>query len=399
MKKVKCVSCFLVLMLVLSVSPAFMETGTDFYKDYIRDNNGGDGLGSSDSVAALLKTKWEMGKDYAKFVPCIEKSLMTKRRLGCWTVAFAQILYYHWMAPHGSQEYLCHDKINKIYENFNYYQFDFNRFVDEIEDTTPFVSSFDVAKYLYFCAVAIQKDFFPPHQYKYMVFGSKRAAELQDHYYVSTKVYTQNSYPRNSKKLRDLIISELKDARPMFLFITGTSGSGKKGDEKTGMAHAVVIDGYKFGSGGEFMVHINFGWGNHNKENRYYDINAPIGSFNNTKDHFLVTIKPTKQMKGYELFFNNKKVGSEPNWSFFQAVSNLLWNRKRHSTKKVEGRYNREVIVVSGKGYELYWDYKRVGHKPNFSYNKAKTNLLWNIRNHPKKKVVGLYNGKQIKTD
>ena len=50
--------------------------------------------------------------------------------------------------------------------------------------------------------------------------------------------------------------------------------------------------------------------------------------------------------KGYELFWDGKQVGHEPNWSREQAIGNLLWNQTQYPDRKVEGRYKGEVILL-----------------------------------------------------
>jgi TolB-like protein len=43
---------------------------------------------------------------------------------------------------------------------------------------------------------------------------------------------------------------------------------------------------------------------------------------------------------GYELFWNDNRVGFEPEWSREEAQRNLQWNRSNHTDKKVDGYYN-----------------------------------------------------------
>lgn len=43
---------------------------------------------------------------------------------------------------------------------------------------------------------------------------------------------------------------------------------------------------------------------------------------------------------GYELFWNDNRVGFEPEWSREEAERNLQWNRSNHTDKKVDGYYN-----------------------------------------------------------
>ncbi len=43
---------------------------------------------------------------------------------------------------------------------------------------------------------------------------------------------------------------------------------------------------------------------------------------------------------GYELFWDGKRVGFEPDWSIEEATKNLEWNQKTNTQFKVEGYYN-----------------------------------------------------------
>ena len=103
-----------------------------------------------------------------------------------------------------------------------------------------------------------------------------------------------------------------------------------------------------------------------------------------------------QEIKGYMLFFDDKRVGYEPNWTCQQAMENLLWNTKQYPNKKVEGWFGEKKIEVAGMGYELFFDCKRVGYEPQSTSQQAIENLLWNIKQYPDKKVEGLFNGEQL---
>jgi len=47
---------------------------------------------------------------------------------------------------------------------------------------------------------------------------------------------------------------------------------------------------------------------------------------------------------GYELFWDGLRVGFEPEWNIDQAMSNLQWNKKTYPEKKVKGLFNGQVI-------------------------------------------------------
>ena len=175
---------------------------------------------------------------------------------------------------------------------------------------------------------------------------------------------------------------------------------------------------------------------------------------NENASHKLASkVKPNEirvQLKGdgYELFWDDKRVGYDLKVNRKQAIHNLQWNMNQYPNKKVEGYYNGKKIhigigydiidsngeivyqktewrlqqaiehlrgyvqqeykygthayynsklISSGIGYELFWDGKLVGTSPEFSRKQAIHNLQWNMNQYPNKKVEGYYNGKRIK--
>ena len=100
--------------------------------------------------------------------------------------------------------------------------------------------------------------------------------------------------------------------------------------------------------------------------------------------------------KGYELFFNGKRVGHNPKMNIYQSVGNLQINLKRHRLKSVKGYYNEVKISATGKGYELYHRGVRRGYKPNWTLQQAVKNFYWNKKEHPSMDVRAWYNGKKI---
>lgn len=51
------------------------------------------------------------------------------------------------------------------------------------------------------------------------------------------------------------------------------------------------------------------------------------------------------------------------------------------------------------RGYQLFWEGKQTGHEPNWTYEQAVGNLLWNRQVHPDKNVTGTYNGDEIEPE
>ena len=97
------------------------------------------------------------------------------------------------------------------------------------------------------------------------------------------------------------------------------------------------------------------------------------------------------EKSGYELFFDGVRVGFEPSWTRQQAIANLILNHKNHPNKKVEGLFNGQKI-----GYELFFDGVRVGFEPAWTRQQAISNLQWNQKNQPNRQVEGLFNGEKL---
>jgi len=74
-------------------------------------------------------------------------------------------------------------------------------------------------------------------------------------------------------------------------------------------------------------------------------------------------------------------------------LADLLGLKEQFSERILQGFYRGEAIVVSGIGYELYWDGKRVGHEPAWNGAAAVGNFRWNTERHPNLEVVALHHG------
>jgi len=77
----------------------------------------------------LLKTQWYQDGPFAQFTPNHE-------RVGCWSTAYAQILYYHRLKPTGRVKYDCSSG-ETVDVNLDAYRFDWNQFADEVSAATP----------------------------------------------------------------------------------------------------------------------------------------------------------------------------------------------------------------------------------------------------------------------
>ena len=98
----------------------------------------------------LLETNWGQRNEYTRFSP-------GHNRLGCWSTALAQIAYYHRLRPTGSVSYTStYGYVTE--EDFDSYQFDWSLFTNKITGSTPEEVIDETVRYVYFTAVAVQKD-------------------------------------------------------------------------------------------------------------------------------------------------------------------------------------------------------------------------------------------------
>jgi hypothetical protein len=237
----------------------------------------------------LLTTTW--GQDgatkYALYSP-------GHWRLGCWSTAFAQILYYHRLAPHGSVSYNCTTYGYHISENLNSYSFDWNLFVNSINSGTPQASVQQVAKYSYYASVVIEKDFGTGD---YVLSHLGRANALEDHYNCETSLSALGwSFDGHSihyytmSDLEGIVEDELNAGCPVMLHIRNTDSDPTY--------HAVALDGWRTQSG-NFQVHVNMG--HEGSEDGWYNFAGTIGDYNDTSYREIVTIRPVPEPSTFVL--------------------------------------------------------------------------------------------------
>lgn len=233
----------------------------------------------NEKIPFLLKTEWDQAGIYAKYTPA-------KIRVGCWSTAAAQILYYHRLLPHGKVSYQCTEGY-KIIENLNSYSFNWDLFVNKIDDHTPTESIEQVAKYSYFVAVVMRKDFGVGGHVGFWhdgFFDSSYFVEmLQENYDCNVKahIFRDNTFLKDKDEIQKIIKNEIEASRPViFHFGAGTNG------------HAVVIDGFSEQKG-LFLVHINQGLGG--MGNGVYNLFRPMAKNGvDMERRDILTIKPSK---------------------------------------------------------------------------------------------------------
>src|SRR5262245_10529370 len=97
----------------------------------------------------LLKTQWYQDGPFAQFTP-------NRVRVGCWSTAYAQILYYHRLKPTGRVTYECSSG-HKIDVNLDQYPFDWNKFAGSVTPATPQETVEQLAQYSFATAAVVRK--------------------------------------------------------------------------------------------------------------------------------------------------------------------------------------------------------------------------------------------------
>jgi hypothetical protein len=221
-------------------------------------------------VVPLLTTQWGQRGLYAQYTP-------KKQRLGCWSTAIAQILHYHKLQPTGLVRY--EGEGYRISEALDHV-FDWKLFADKLTRSTPKSKRTEVSRFSYYVAIAIGKDFVEDAAYK----GNSdvRRKGLTEHFPCKTQRYSSSR--QSPQAVRDAILGELQDKRPLMLYIEGGKGLG----------HAFVIDAVREQSN-KFEVHLNCGW--EGRDDGWFEFNKPIktsrGLFN-SPERWVLAIRPNQ---------------------------------------------------------------------------------------------------------
>jgi hypothetical protein len=217
-------------------------------------------------VAPLLKTTWAQRGDYATF--------SGGKRLGCWSLAAAQILFYHRLAPVGTMSY------NAGHHTVTFSSINWNLIVPSLKGNVSKASKKETSRYCFYAAVVMGYNF---ETDKYTGNSDDRRRNLGKYYPVVTQRYRIDNEGREIEPVKATIISELSASRPLFLYVESKSGAG----------HALVIDGLDTRKG-RWLVHLNFGWGG--KSDGWYEFLSPfataLGTFDK-KGRWVMAIRPT----------------------------------------------------------------------------------------------------------
>lgn len=140
-------------------------------------------LAASSSLSAvadndyLLKTRWYQDGPFAQFTPNHE-------RVGCWSTAYGQILYYHRLKPSGRVTYDCSSG-QQIDVNLDQYRFDWDHFADAVSANTAKSTVEQMARFSFATAAVVRKDFGTGH-YKRVL---SSVADLETHFAVDAEIY------------------------------------------------------------------------------------------------------------------------------------------------------------------------------------------------------------------
>ena len=212
----------------------------------------------------LLETAWGQRGYFTRFSP-------GNKRLGCWSTAVAQVLYYHRLVPSGDVIYTCSND-STVSVDYDEYPFDCSLFVNGLDRDTPEESRHEVARYVYYASSVIQKDY---DTSTYVLGHSARANAVAQYYGCYTHLYSACS----RDTLKKIISWEIDARRPVMFHMTNMARS---------KYHAVVIDGYRI-DGAKYSVHVNMGW--EGKKDGWYDIDRPILSYDDMCYGKIMTIE------------------------------------------------------------------------------------------------------------
>ncbi|MCX7023041.1 MAG: C10 family peptidase [Spirochaetes bacterium] len=229
-------------------------------------------------LGPLVSTQWKQRDAYAAFTP-LNPETGEHERLGCWSVAFAQILFLHKLEPRGSQAYS--GEYYAVKADFDAPDVDLSLVAPRLEAGTPGARKLETARYLWYAALATGKDFGTGG---YLGNSDLRRERIETHYGVGTR--RLRTLDSSKAEIEAFIRSELESGRPLLLYVEGSQA----GEEGSG--HALVIDGIE-GSGESLSLHLNFGW--EGVSDGWYAFWKPIvsayGTFD-SPDRWVLAIRP-----------------------------------------------------------------------------------------------------------
>ena len=188
----------------------------------------------NDIHGPYILTRWKQDGAYAAFTP--ENEL-----LGCWSVAFAQVLAFHRLSPSGNVQYITSDGkiINQnLHDSINWGEINNYFDSDSLSDLT-----WETARFCYQVATVLQKDF-GTGEYKDISIVSH---EVSEHYRCMVK--------KVDSDLIGAIESEIHLGRPVIAYFNDILAI-----KIVRNGHAVVVDGSAEDEN-NLYIHLNCGWG------------------------------------------------------------------------------------------------------------------------------------------
>lgn len=196
----------------------------------------------------LIKTQWGSDSFGTRFTP-------GNQPLGCHSIAIAQVLHFHKLAPSGKVNYKCSNGV-AINEDFSDYKVDWNKISARLTESSTQESIDATAYFNYAVAVIVQKDF-ATDNYIDIEKSENHKTQIEQHFkcnYGSYVYHDKTTFPAifgKDQAYENLIRKEIDNKRPIGFYYIWDEGG-----------HAVVIDGYTV-QDGKFFVHANFGWMGH----------------------------------------------------------------------------------------------------------------------------------------
>jgi hypothetical protein len=224
----------------------------------------------------LLKTQWGSDNFHTRFTP-------GNQPLGCHSIAIAQVLYFHKLAPSGKVNYQCSNGV-AIKEDFSDYTVDWNKISARLTESSTTEVLDATAYFNYAVAAIVQKDF-ATDNYVDIENSDNHKTQIEQHFkcrYNSYVFHDKSTFATvfaNNQTFENLIKKEIDKKRPVGFYYIWDDGG-----------HAVVIDGYTIQEG-NFYVHANFGWMGHS--DGWYLMPADLPA--TTSLVMLLTIDPLKE--------------------------------------------------------------------------------------------------------
>jgi len=209
------------------------------------------GLATPEPVRAPLATKWGAEPAIHRYVP--------GDKVGCWSIAVAQLAYHHRLGPRGTTSY----RIGRVPVDVTFDPaFRWEQLLPTLRRQPDSPAYRETARYIYYAGAVMGASFDAQAPREYLGNSDLRRQRITQFYGAETRRVRASEDPA---ALIRLIESELRANRPLLLYI----------DNRTLTAgHAVVIEGIRWDAGGSPQVLINFGWSG--KDDGWYSLWQPI---------------------------------------------------------------------------------------------------------------------------